>query len=137
MIRLRVYDFRCRHSSDGIMETILDHGIEIASRWRALIVVGAALRINVSNLLPYTALTCTNGTDALKEFSEIVFTEHGSTLLEPIVVKCKSLCDIFLQHQRCPLAKLRGFDGINTVADGDNSIEIIECCLIFFPISGS
>ena len=114
MIRPRVYNFGCRHASDGIMETILNHGIEIASRWRALIVVGAALRINVSDLLPYTALTCTNGTDALKEFAEIVFTEHGSTLLESLIIKGKPLCDVFLQHQRCPLAELCCFDGIDS-----------------------
>ena len=137
MIRPRVYDFSCRHTCDGIMETILNHGIEIAGCRRSLVIVGAALRINVRNLLPYTALTCTDGTDALKEFTEVVFAEHGSTLLEPIVVKGKSLCDIFLQHRRCPLAELRGLDGIDTVADRNNSIEIIECCLIFFPISGS
>jgi magnesium-transporting ATPase (P-type) len=41
--------------------------------------------------LPYTALTGTNGTDALKEFAEIVFTEYGSTLLESLIVKGKSL----------------------------------------------
>lgn len=126
MIRPRVYDFSCRHASDGIMETILNHGIEIASRWRTLIVVGAALRINVRNLLPYTALTCTDGTDALKEFAEIVFTEHGCTLLESLIIKGKSLRDVFLQHQRCPLAELRCFDGINTVADRDNSIKRIK-----------
>lgn len=33
---------------------------------------------------------------------------------------------ILPQYQRCPLAKLRNFDGINTIADRDDGVEKVK-----------
>ena len=46
---------------------------------------------------------------------------------------------ILPQYQRCPLAKLRNFDGINTIADRDDGVERVEfeLRLLSFTFDGS
>lgn len=77
------------------MKPILNHGIELVCRRRGLVVVIAAFHVDVNvNNLSDTALAGTDVAFFLKEFSKILFTEDGGTLLESFVTKGKSFSDI-------------------------------------------
>lgn len=90
-----INNFSRRHARDGLMKPILNHGIELVCRRRGLVVVIAAFHVDVNvNNLSDTALAGTDGAYFLKEFSKIVFTEDGGTLLESFVTKGKSFSDI-------------------------------------------
>ena len=62
MISLSVDDFCCRLPGNGIVKTVLYHGIEIVCGRRVLVIVNTALCIDVGNLLPNTPFTGSDGT---------------------------------------------------------------------------
>ena len=126
MVGFLVDDFCCRLPLDGIVETILNHGIEFPCGIGIPVIVYATLCIDVRNLLPNTAFTGTNGAYPFQQFTEIVFPEYGGTLFQTVIVQNKSFLNIFIQDFGSPLAKLGSLDRIDTVAYGNNGIEIVE-----------
>ena len=124
-------DFRCRLACDGEMEFVLHHCIETTRFVRMLVVIDAALRKNIGNLLPDTPLAGADGAYPLQEFAEIIFAECRLALLQTIVIEDETFQHVFLEHLRRPDPALRGTLGIHTIADGDDGVEIVES---LFPL---
>ena len=61
VVGFRIDDFRRCLTSYGVVETVLEHCIEISCGLCVAVIVNAALSIDVRNLLPDTALTGPNG----------------------------------------------------------------------------
>lgn len=101
------------------------------------VVVHAAFRKNVRDLLPDAALAGPDGTDTFQQFPEIVLAEGRLSLLEPVVVQNEALEHELLQHAGRPDPKLRGTPGIDPVANGNDGVQIVELCQVDFSIRGS
>lgn len=108
------------------MEPILYHRIKLFGRRSKTVIVYAAFRIDVRNLLPYATLAGTYRTHSLEEFAEIIFPEHRITLLQTVIVKNKTFTDILVQNTRSPLAEKGSPTAVNAITYTDNGIETIK-----------
>jgi len=122
---------------DGIVEFILNHGVEVMGNGGVFIIVDAALREDIRHLLPDAAFAGADRADALKQLAEIVVAKRGRSLLEALVIQCEALGHVFLQDAGCPDAEVRCAAGVDAVADGDNRVQIVELSRIIFTICGS
>lgn len=113
-----------------VMELILDHCIEIFRDIWVAIIIETTLRKNIRYLLPYTSLTCTDWTDSLQQFTEIIFTEYLTTLLQSFIIQHKALEHIFLQDISSPNTEMSGFCRVHTIADRNDCIKIIGLNLL-------
>ena len=81
MISFMIYDFGSGLPHNSIVKSVLNHRIEIMSRWGILIIINTTFSIYICYLLPYTTFTRTDGTHPLKQFSEVINSESCFTLL--------------------------------------------------------
>ena len=81
---------------DGIMELIFYRCKKLFCNGAVHITVGAALRINVRDLLIEAAFTGADVTDALQLFLKIVFAEEVFRLTQPCVIHHITLDDELL-----------------------------------------
>ena len=110
---------------DGVVEFILNHGVEVMGNGSVFIVVDAALCEDIRYLLPDAAFAGTDRADALKQLTEVVVTKRSCSLFEAFVIQREALGHILLQDAGRPDAELCRAAGIDAVADGDNRIQII------------
>ena len=122
---------------DGVVEFILNHGVEVMGNGSVFIIVDAALCEDIRYLLPDAAFAGTDRADTLKQLTEVVVTKRSCSLLEAFVIQREALGHILLQDAGCPDAELCRAAGIDAVADGDNRIQIVELSRIIFTICGS
>ena len=85
-------------------------------------------------MLPDASFAGADGANTFQQLAEVVLAEHRLSLFQPIVVQDKPLADIFIQHLRRPLTEVRGFGRVDTIADRDDGIEVVEIH-IFFHLS--
>ena len=121
-----VNDLCRRPSGDSIVELILDHGIKCVGDGGVFVVVGAALREDVGDLLPDPPFACADGADALQQLAEVIFAEGGLPLLEALVVHHKAFGDVLFQHPGGPDAKAGGLAGVDPVAHRYDGVEVVE-----------
>lgn len=119
------------------MKEILNTGKEFPCRRRSPIVVYAAGYEYVGYLPPDLSFACSNGTNTLEKFAEIVLTECLFPLFQSLVIKSKPLDDVFLENIRCPDAKASRFCAVDSVTNRNDSIKIVVLGVVFFPIGGS
>ena len=84
------------------MGTILNHRIEIVCCWGVLVIVYATLCIYIRNFLPNPTFTCTDGTDSFKQLLKVILPKYSLSLLQPVIIKNKSLFNVFIQDFRSP-----------------------------------
>ena len=113
-------------SGDCKMEFVLHHGIEFMGDRIILIIVNAAFRKNISDLLPDSAFACTNRTNPLQQFSEVVLAESGFALLQTFIVQDKTFDHVLFQNTGCPNTEMCCPTGIDTVSYRNDCIQIIE-----------
>ncbi len=58
-------------------------------------------------------------------------------LLEPLVVKDKTLDNHLLENRCRPDAELRGLITVHAVAYGDNGVEVVNVGIVHLSIGGS
>lgn len=107
------------------MKLILDRGKEILGN-RGVRVVISLKRVYVRDFLIEPSFARPNLANPFKKFLEIVLTEYGFALLEPLVVQHEPL-DYKLFKRFCgPDTELGRLVGIYTVSHGDDGVEILE-----------
>ena len=104
-----IYNFSNRLSCFCIMETIFNHRIEFVCCWGVLVIVYATLCIYIRNFLPNPTFTCTDGTDSFKQLLKVVLPKYSLSLLQPVIIKNKSLFNVFIQDFRSPLTETSSF----------------------------
>ena len=118
-------DLRCRLAGDRPVQLVL-HRLEEGLRdLGVLVVVDAALLVDVGDLEVEAALAGADLADALEQLVEVVLAE-ARALLEPLVVQHESLDDELLQRLRRPDAELRGLTTVDPVPDRDDRVEVVE-----------
>ena len=119
---LAVDDFCSSLPSNGVVEFVLHHRIEVMGDVGILVIVNAAFPEDVGDFLPDTAFACPNGTDTFEQFIEIVFAESCLALFQAFVIKDKALDHVFFQDAGCPDTELGCSSGIDPIADGNDGI---------------
>ena len=90
-----INNFRTGLPGNGIMKFILHHGVKVTCNLRILVVVDTAFLKNIGDLLPDAPLGGADGTNALQQFTEVVFAEKRFALLQPVVIQRKPFEHIF------------------------------------------
>ena len=90
-----------------------------------LVVVDAALLVNVGDLQVEPPLAGADLTDPLEQLVKVVPAE-ALVQLEPLVVEDEALDDELAQSLGRPDAELRGLRAVDPVADGDDGVEVVE-----------
>ena len=118
--------FFCRcFTGNGIVEFILYSGIKMICGIGISIIINAALGKYISYLLPYSAFAGTDGANSFQQFTEIVFSKSCFTLFQAFVIHSKALYHIFFQNSGCPYTESGCLNGVNSVTNGNNSIQIV------------
>jgi len=115
------------------MQFVLHKGVESLGGFALLVVVIAALLKHIGNLLIGTTLAGANLADALQQLVEIVLAKRFS-IFEHIIVQHKTLGNVLLQSLGRPYTESRGLTGVDAIADGDDSIEVVERGKIIFAV---
>lgn len=89
-----------------------------------LVVVNAALLVNVRNLEIEPSLACSDLANPLEQIVEIILSKPLVQLWS-LVIQHKALDDEFPQRLRGPNAKLRGLGAVHAVANRDNRVEVV------------
>ena len=118
-------------TTNGIVELVLNHSVEIARNFGILIVVNQTFSKYVGNLLPDATLARTDRLHALQELTEVVFAERRPVLLHPLVVQREALDDVFAQDLRRPNSELRRPPRIHPITDGNDCVQIVEINRVF------
>ncbi len=118
-------DFGSGLASDGTMHLVLHRLEKLQADLLRRVVINAG-RVDVRDLLVKPPL---GGADVLnppRQFLEII--KRLVRILQPLVVEYESLDDVFPQPLRSPNAELRGHARFDPIADGNDSLEIVELC---------
>ena len=107
------------------MQLVLDRLEEGLGDVGILVVVDAALLIDIGDFEVETPLAGADGANPLKELIEIVLAETLA-LLKPFIVKDKSLDEILAQNLGSPDAELSCLPAIHPIAYGDDGVQIVE-----------
>ena len=125
MVSLIIDDFSRCFTGNGIMKFVLYGCIKIICSIRISIVINAALCKDIGYLLPYSAFAGTDGANSFQQFTEIVFSKSCFTLFQAFVIHSKALYHIFLQNTGCPYTELGCLNGVYSVTNGNNGIQIV------------
>ena len=101
------------------------------------VIINAAFRINVGNLLIEPAFAHPDFPNPLQQFVEIILAKKLFTLLKAFIVKNKTFDNKFLQGFGCPYTELGGLLRIDSVTDRNNRIKTIKLCIVIFTVSRS
>ena len=128
-VGMSVDDFCGSLACNGIVEFILHHSVKCMSDFRIAVIVNTTLRKNISDLLPNAAFTGPDGADALQQFTEIVLAKGRLTLLQPLIIQCKTLCHVFFQDSRGPDTEMGCPAGVHPIANRNNGVKIVKLSL--------
>jgi hypothetical protein len=102
------------------------HGLEERlRRLGVLVVVDAALLVDVGDLEVEAPLAGADLADSLEQLVEVVLAE-ALVQLQPLVVEDEPLDDELAQGLGRPDAELRGLRAVDPVADRDDRVEVVE-----------
>jgi len=93
-----------------------------------LVVVDAALFVDVRNLEIEASFAGADGANPLQEFIKVVFAETLA-LFKTFIVEHKSFDEVLAQNLCSPDAKSRCLADVDPVADPDDGIHIVEVYL--------
>lgn len=116
------------------MQLVLHKGIEGFRCLAVFVVIIAALFKDIRNFLIGPPLTGTNFPNPFQKFVKVI-PAKGAAVLHHLIVENKALLNVLFQRFCCPLAEPGGFFGVDTVAYGDDGIEIVEIRLIGLGLS--
>ena len=100
------------------------------------VVVHAALREDVCDLLIEAALGSSDISDAFEQLLEVVDAQVVA-IFKALIVHSESLNDVFLEALRRPNAELGPSEGAHAITNGDNHVEVVVQYTISLPIAGS
>ena len=89
------------------------------------IIINTAHCKNIGYLFPYSAFASTDGANSFQQFTKIVFSKSCFTLFQALIIHSKALNHIFLQNSGCPYTELGCLNGVNSVTNGNNGIQIV------------
>ncbi len=112
------------------MKLVLHHRVKIVANTGLSVVVDAALRKNVGDLLIDSPFTRTNGANPLKQLFEVVGIEQFFTLLEALVVQRKAFYYEIPKHLCRPHTKMRSAFRIDPIPDRNDGVEVV---MFHFP----
>lgn len=118
------------------MQLVLDGLEESLGHLGLLIVIDAALLIDVRNLQVKTPFAGPDLPNPSKQLFEIVLPEPAS-LFQALIVQDESLDDEFPQGLRGPDAELSGLMAVDPIAYRDDGVEMVEVGEILFSVVGS
>jgi hypothetical protein len=107
------------------VQLVLHRLEERLGRLGLLVVVDAALLVDVGDLQVEAPLAGADLPDPLEQLVEVVLAE-ALVQLEPLVVEDEALDDELAQRLGRPDAELGGLRAVDAVADGDDRVEVVE-----------
>jgi len=118
------------------MELILHHLEKGLGDLCTLVVINAALLVNISDLEVEAPLAGSDFSNSFEQFIKIILAKTLA-LFEPFIVQSESLDNKLPQNMSGPDAELGGLAAVDPVADRDDNIQIKVLYLIGFTVGGS
>ena len=113
-----------RWAGDGIVQLVLDEGVEGFRCLAVFVVVIAALFKHIRNFLIGPPLAGTNFPNPFQQLIKVILAK-GAAVLHHLIIENKAFLNVLFQRFRRPLAESGGLFGVDTVAYGDNGIEVV------------
>lgn len=130
-------NLRSSLTGDGKVKFILHGGKKLFGNFFVRVIIGTALSIDIGDLLIKAPFTGADVPNPFQLFFKIVFPKIVLRIFQPLIIHGKALDDVFFEHLGGPDPEMGRLFGIDSIAYGDDGIEVVVFGLVGFTVGGS